>query len=162
MIIRKANLKDVPEIVNLWKKFMKYPDEILIKNNKKLKPYFTKKKNAANMFRKYAQTNILSKDAVIHVAEIKGKLVGYSLSFIKKNIPIFKMKKIGYISDLFVKKEFRGMGISTRLKNEAIKWFKKRGMKHASIKVYKGNNLAHSIYKKWGFFDFHIELRKKI
>jgi len=162
MIIRKANLKDVTKIVDLWKKFIKYPDEIIIKNNKKVRPYFVKKKNAVTLFRKYIQKNILSKDAIIHIAEVDGKPVGYSLSFIKNTIPIFKMKKIGYISDLFVKKEFRGMGISTKLKDEAIKWFKKKGMKHASIMVYTDNKFAHSIYKKWGFFDFHLEMRKKI
>ncbi len=162
MIIRKANLKDVPTIVNLWKEFMKYHDEILIKKNKKVKPHLVKKKNAANIFRKFVRKNILSKNSIIFVAEIEGKLVGYSLNYIKDNIPIFNVGRIGYICDLFVKKEFRRMRISTKLKNESIKWFKKKGIKYASITVHNYNELAHSIYKKWGFFDFHIEMRKKI
>jgi GNAT superfamily N-acetyltransferase len=162
MIIRKADLKDVTDTVDLWKEFMKYHDEIIIKKNKKVKPYLTKKKNAADIFRKYVQKIILSKDSITHVAEVEGRLAGYSLNCINNNIPVFKIKKIGYMSDLFVKKEFRGLGISTKLKNEAIKWFKKKGIKYVSIKVHNDNELAHSIYKKWGFFDFHTEMRKKI
>jgi len=162
MIIRKAKLKDVPIIVDLWKEFMKYHDEILIKKNKQIKPHLIKKKNAPRIFRKFVRKNILSKNSIVFIVEVGGKPVGYSLNYIKNNIPIFNVGKIGYICDLFVKKEFRGQRMSTKLKNEAINWFKKKSIKYVSITVHNYNEHAHSIYKKWGFFDFHVEMRKKI
>jgi len=79
-----------------------------------------------------------------------GKLKGYMMIFIKKNIPLFKLIRFGYISDLYLKKEARGMGLSSQLKDIAIKWFRKKGIRYISIAVYPGNNVAHSIYKRWG------------
>ena len=48
------------------------------------------------------------------------------------------------------------------LYKEACKWFKKHGIKHITIGVNPENERAHLIYKKWGFFDFRIEMRNKI
>ena len=160
--IRTAKLKEAGLITDMWKEFMKYHDEILAKKNPKLKPYLIKKKNAPQNFKAFIQKNIRSRNAVVHIAEIDGKAAGYHLSYIKPIIPVFKLDKIGYMADLFVKKEFRGLGISSRFKEEAFKWFKKKGMKHASIAVYFDNTGPHSIYKKWGFMDYHVEMRKKL
>jgi len=81
---------------------------------------------------------------------------------IKKNTPIFSLEKLGHISDLFVRKKFRGIGISSMFRDEAIRWFKKKRMKYATLDVYPDNVIPYKIYKKWGFFDFHLEMRKKI
>lgn len=162
MIIRKANLKDVPTIVKLWKEFMKDHDKIVIKENPKLKPHLVKKKDAADIFRKMIQKNIRSKNGVVHIAEVDGKSAAYSLIFIKDNIPVYKLEKIGYMSDMFVRKEFRGLRISSKFKDEAIKWFKKKRINYISLKVYPENKHAHSIYKNWDFFDYQIDMRRKI
>ena len=161
IIIRKAGLKDIPIIVKLWKEFLKYHDELLMKRNPKLNPYLVKKKTATNSFRKFIKRNIRSKNAVLYIAEVGEKPAGYCLVYIKNNIPIFKLEKIGHISDLFVKQEYRKQGISSKFKNEAIKWLKKKRIKHISLQVYKDNDFAHSIYGKWGFDDYHIEMRRK-
>lgn len=161
MIIRKAKTKDISVIVELWKGFMKdFNDKF--SENKTIKDYITLKKNAGKDFRKFAEEKIKSKDGKIFIVEEGNEPIGYMLIYIKKTIPIYKLKKIGYISDLFIKKEFRRRGISSKLKKKAISWFKKKGMKHMSIQVYADNKIPYDIYKKWGFSDFHIELRKKI
>ncbi|MBI4451921.1 GNAT family N-acetyltransferase [Candidatus Woesearchaeota archaeon] len=160
--IRKAILKDVPNILKLWMEFMKEHDGIIFKQTPKLMPLLTRKKDAAEIFRKFVQKNIRSKNGILHIAEINGNPVGYSLAFIKDNVRVYKTEKVGYISDLFIKKENRTKGISSRFKDEAIKWLRKKGIKHISIAVHKENKLAYSIYQKWGFLDYHIELRRKI
>ncbi len=66
------------------------------------------------------------------------------------------------MSDLYVKKGFRGMGIASAFKKEAFRWFRKKGVKYASIMFFVGNERAHKIYNKWGFFDFHMEMRAPI
>ena len=114
--IRKASLKDVVTIVKLWKEFMKYHDEICIRENPKLKPYLIKKNNAANNFKKFVQKNIRSKNSLVSIAEVDGKPAGYSLIYIKNNIPVFELRKLGYISDLFVNKKFTGMELALNLK----------------------------------------------
>jgi hypothetical protein len=48
------------------------------------------------------------------------------------------------------------------LKDEAMKWFKQKGMQYASIDTAPGNKHAHNIYKKWGFLNVHLSLTRKI
>lgn len=160
--IRKASLKDVSTIISMWKEFMAFYKGTIIKQDPKLKPYLRKKKNIENIFKKFVEKHIYSKNGMVHIAEVDKKPVGYSIIFIKHNFPFFYLKKIGYISEIFVKKKYRGKDISSRLKDEAIKWFKEKGIMYISIAVYDDNRMAHEIYKKWGFFDYYTDMRKRI
>lgn len=159
MEIRKAMLKEAPVIAGeLWKNG-------IIKHHKRYRVYrkfIRHKKNARKMFEDFVRRNIRSPNGLVLVAEDKGKLVGYSLNYIKKDVPVFIPDKTGYLSDLFVKKEYRGKGISSGFKKRAIKWFRKKGIKIASIAAHTENKEARKIYSKWGFEEYHIELRKKI
>jgi ribosomal protein S18 acetylase RimI-like enzyme len=160
--IRKARLADVEEIVQLWKEFFDKLDDKVVSGNPLLRYYVAKKVNADQIFKDFAKKTIRSKNGIVLVAEVDSKLAGYALSYIKKNISVFRVERYGYISDLYVKKEYRKKGISTLLKKETIKWFRQKGLKHASLMVHSGNNRAHGIYKKWGFQKLHIEMRRKI
>lgn len=141
---------------------MEEHDKIILMKNPKLKPYLKRKDNSQDIMKEFIQKNIKSKNAVVYIAEIEGKLVGYCLICIKDNIAIFNLKKIGYISDLFVKKGYRGKGISSEFMDAASKWLKNRKINHISLVVKKDNKSAYSIYKKWGFLDYHIEMRKRL
>lgn len=162
MRIRKAVLKDVQAIVDLSDDFMRDHSKIVLKRNRRLKPHITLRKDANALFRKHVVKQIRSKNGGVFVVDDNGKLNGYMMFFIKKNIPLFKLVRFGYISDLYLKKGARGIRLSSRLKDIAIKWFRKKGIKYISLSVYPDNRLAHSIYRKWGFFDHHIEMRRKI
>ena len=161
-IIRKAKVEDIPDILILWKEFMHEHDNIILNKNPKLKPYLIRKNNATDIMRKFIQKNIKTKNSVVYIANVKSKPAGYCLALIKDNIAIFNLSKIGYISDLFVKKEYRRKNISSEFKNIVIRWLKDRKIKHISLVVKKDNKFAYSVYKKWGFFDYHIEMRKKL
>ncbi len=161
MIIRKARLKDVPRIVELWNEFMKSHNLEITKKNTRHIPFLEYNDNAINSFRDFVKKQIYSKNGLLLVAE-DFELVGYLLSYIKPNIPIFKIKKLGHLSDLYIKKGYRKKGIATKFRDIAFDWFKEQGIKHVSISVYPENNVARKIYEKWGFFDFHIEMRKEL
>ena len=160
--VRKARLKDIPEILKMWKVFMSEHDMMVVSKNPSLKPHYDMLKTGPGDFERYARNNIHSKNAIIFLAEKDGKIIGYCLCRIKRNIPIFKVTHLGHIGDLYVKKEYRKLGISSMFKNEALKWFKSKGIKYSSIMVSPENSRARGIYKKWGFTDYHLELRKRI
>ncbi|MFC1800586.1 GNAT family N-acetyltransferase [Nanoarchaeota archaeon] len=164
MKIKKAILKDLPVIVKLWVEFMKDHDKIVLKRNKKLKPYTDKinMKSAGGKYRKFVRESIKSKKGAVFIAEVDGVAVGFTLVLIKDEISVFKIKKLGHVTDLFVKEEFRGRKISSGLMSEARKWLKSKGMKYMSIGLYFDNRNAHSVYKKWGFMDFKLEMRRKV
>lgn len=75
---------------------------------------------------------------------------------------MFSIKKLGYISDLFIDEKYRRKGVSSEFQKRAFKWFKTKGIKYAEIAVYPANKKAVNIYRKWGFNDFHLILRKKL
>ncbi len=162
MKIRKAKLSDVPGIVDMWRDFMKEHNCIVTRANPKLKPYTILSRDAREEFRSFAIKKIRSRNGRVVVAEEDGRMVGYALFFIKKGPPVYTKKIFGYISDLFVKRDFRKKGISSLFREEAIKFFRKKGIKHSSIMVSPTNTHARNVYKKWGFQEYHIEMRRKI
>ncbi len=162
VLVRKANIKDIPLVVGIWKEFMREHDKIVLKKNQKLRTYTPKKKNAAHKYKAFITKQLKGGKGAIFIAEIDGKVAGFTLIIIKDEIPIFKIEKIGHISDLFVKKEHRGKGLGSKLIDESIKWFKKNKLKHVSVLLYADNEHAHLVYKKKGFFDYKIEMRRSI
>jgi GNAT superfamily N-acetyltransferase len=162
IIIRKANIKDIDILVKMWKEFMKLHDEAMIAKNPKIKPYVKLRKDAPELFRKFSSQQIKSEKGLVLIAEVNGKPAGYVLSLIKSNIPVYELSELGYISDMYVKKEYQGLGLSSKLKDETVKWFKEKKIKHMSLRVYYDNDHARQVYEKWGFFNHSIEMCREI
>ena len=162
MIIKKANQNNIKEIVQLWLDFMNEHDQIVLKNDPRLKAFEAKRKDMGEKYEVFIKSYIGSKNGVVFLAIEKHNIVGYTLVFIKEEIPIYKCEYVGYISDLYVKDGSRSQGLSTKLKNQAIAWLKGKKMTCAAVPLYPANTVAHSIYEKWGFFDYKVEMRMKI
>lgn len=162
MIIRKATQKDLDKIIELWQEFMDEHDKMAMRKDKRLKAHVMKKGNAKQNVKKFFAANIASKQGNIFIATDGGRLVGYCLAYVKANIPIFSVERLGYISDMYIKKGYRRKGIATKLKNSTFRWFKSIGLKHASISHYMVNTRARKTYESWGFVPMFAELRKQL
>lgn len=160
--IRKASIKDIDMLVDMWKEFTKMHDKVVISKNCRIKPHVELKEDAPLRFRKFAIQQIKSRKGLVSIAEVNGRPAGYSLSLIKKNIQVYALDELGYIVDMYVEKKYQGLGISSKLKDEVINWFKKKKVKHISLRVYYDNEQARSIYETWGFFNHSIEMCKEI
>jgi len=160
--VRKAKLKDLDIIMELWRDFLKEHRENLKNKNPRFKEFFALKNNAFDMAKEYNKQIIKRSDSAIHLAEENGYAIAYNLIEIKQGIPIFINDKFGYIGDLYVKKQFRGRKASSKLYLAARRWFEKQGVKYISIGVNPENNKAHMIYRHWDFFDFRIEMRNEL
>lgn len=161
-IFRKAKAADAPLLAKLWKDFMREQTKILLKRNPDVGKHSLLKPNAYLSSEKHFYSLIKDKNTCIYLAEDNGEVVAYSVLQIRKTLPIFRVQRVGHFSDLYVRPKYRGRGITSKFKEEAIKWFKSQKITELSIRVFDGNEPAHSIYKKWGFFDYHIELRRKL
>jgi GNAT superfamily N-acetyltransferase len=160
--IRNANTADIDLLLKMWIEFTKLHDRIVIKKNPLIKPHVALKKNANDIFRIFIKKQILSKNALVTIAEVDGKPAGYVLCNIKENVPVYTIDKLGYIVDMYVAEKYQGLGISSRLKEKAIEWFKHKRIKHVSLVVFYDNDHAHQVYEKWGFFNYSVEMRKDI
>lgn len=161
MEIRKASLKDVEDLVLLASRLMLH-QQSLAKNEPVRLEQYELVSNAMILWKKWVSKWIKSPKGLVLVAQEDGKLIGYSLNFIKENVKIYSVKQIGYMSDLYIEGNFRGKGIASKFKEMAFSWFKKKRMKYASIAFHTKNLHAHSVYEGWGFFDFHTEMRVKL
>jgi len=156
--IRRARPADVSAIAGLWADLMRHHQ----KRAGKLSDHYALQTDAGKSWRKWLRKWMRSKDGLILVAEDHGRLAGYSLSFIKKNVPVYRIRRLGYLSDLYVADGYRNKGIGTAFFRKARAWFRWRGVKYASIAVHEINPGARRIYKGWGFLEFHHELRLKL
>lgn len=159
--IRNATEEDINVIILLWEEFRKYHDSNFL-NKSKYKMHIESKEDAKELFKKYIIDNIQKKDAQVSIAFSNNIPIGYSLIFLKPTVPIFKEEMTGHFGDLFVKEEFHGKGVASNFKKLSLEWFKEKGVKILSIQVYNDNLKAREIYKKWGFFDYHIEMRREL
>ncbi len=159
IITRKAKLSDVPVINMLGNSLVDYHVKIYTKDDAY---YNRKKKNADTVWKKFVTQQIKSKKGLVLIAYHQEKPVGYCLSLIKKNIPIFEIKEYGYISDLYVKNAYRRKGIGKKLIDESKKFFKKQKIKYLELTTNHNNYESIKFYQKYGFKEYSKHLRIRI
>lgn len=152
MIIRKAKIKDSDQIVKLAKDFEKY--------HEKLDPYFSYAPDSAQTYKKNVQKSIYSAKRLLLAAEDHGKIIGYSLGKISTRSPIFKIRNIGVIIDMYFSESYRRKGLAKLFLKEMFNWFKSKKIKHVELYVISNNEIGKNAWAKYGFKD--ILLRKKI
>ena len=151
MNIRKACVKDVPKLVELAMQLQKIENSFSsrVVCGQKTKEFFEM------VFSKYLN----DKDHIYLIAEEKG-IMGLAFGW-KENIhPIYKNEFVGYIADVIVDEKERGKGIGKELTKQLEVEFKKMGLKETKLIVQKDNKKAHKLWKKLGYEDLYIEMRK--
>jgi ribosomal protein S18 acetylase RimI-like enzyme len=124
ILIRKARLKDINTLIRLENELYDNQIKYLKKSKSKNLGDFFLTKNSNIFLKKFILRMIRLKNGLVLIAEFDKKITGYLIIVIKKNIPIFKLEKIAEITDLFIKEEFRGKGISNKLRDEVLNWCK--------------------------------------
>lgn len=66
-------------------------------------------------------------------------------------ISVIDDKDIGEIESLYVRKEFRKLGVGKELLNRALAWLDQNGAKAKRLSVLSGNTEAIAFYRSFGF-----------
>jgi ribosomal protein S18 acetylase RimI-like enzyme len=90
--------------------------------------------------------------------EIEKNIIAIISGYIK-NAP---NGNVGYIDNMFVSNEYRGQGYSTILRDEFLKWLKKKKIEYCQLDVLAKNHHAVEIYQKWNFKIDGLQMTKKI
>ena len=69
-------------------------------------------------------------------------------------------RRYAYIAELFVAEALRGSGAGRALIAACEDWTRARGLTVMQIGVLPGNVRAHDIYRRQGYADYGIQLRK--
>ncbi|MDD3731572.1 MAG: GNAT family N-acetyltransferase [candidate division Zixibacteria bacterium] len=102
------------------------------------------------------QESVQSSSCATIIALIDNTIVGYSSITIREQPRFYKIKKVGVISALMIKKEYRRCGIATRILNEANLFFREHGIKYYTFYTAVTNQAAVRLYEKLGMAPLHL------
>lgn len=112
--------------------------------------------------KEYTKTQLEDKKVKIFVAENNGKVIGRIVGVIIKPSPYVVPKKIGNVDEAFIKSGYRRKGVAGKLLGELMKWFEKKNIKHIELSVDARNKIGVTAWRKFGFYDYRIEMRKDL
>lgn len=154
MEIRKATPEDFEELLKL-KLELKESER---KFNKNLPPVNKVKQH----YKEYLSKDLSRENSAVFVAVEENQLIAMISARIYTALAIYDSEKRGYLSNLFVKKEFRKKGIGTKLMQKAIAWLSSMNAKTAIAEIYKENTSSLKISYSLAFTDYSVKLCKKL
>lgn len=154
MEIYKAKIKDIPRISELALDLARY--------HEKIDSYIAFTENAKKEFQNLYRKCIYSKNKMLLVAADSNRIIGFALATFTEKPVIWKMKKYGFIHDVYLEKNYRGRGIAKSFLENFYAWFKKYGIKDVELTVLTENKLGRKAWKKYGYKEYLIRARKKI
>lgn len=100
-------------------------------------------------------------DHVYYIAKNQLTPIGFIEARIKPRTFVFKTKKVLHIHSIYVDIPNRRRGIGSALLETVIEWGKKKGVEEIELSVLI-NNAAQTLYEKFGFRSFEVELIRKL
>jgi len=157
--ISKAKIKDIANISKMAVGLLKY--------HANFDPYFAPAKNAENIYAKYFKKCIYSPSKQLLVAECDGKIAGYALIEITSRPPVFKVKNMGLVNDLFVVEKFRKKGVGRQLFAGMLDWIKGEKSKYTTLNYIElsvniKDSVSQKAWAKYGFKEYMSKQRMKI
>lgn len=154
MQTRKAKIGDVARIAEMAVDFSRYLDGI--------DQYYPLSKNLKKLFLEYLRKNVYSSKSLLSVAADNEKIFGFSLAKIRKTPLIWGNRPYGDISFIYLEKEYQRMGMADKFLSHIFRWFKEKKIKEVELTVLEKNKQARKAWKKYGFREYTLRLRKKI
>ncbi len=154
ILIRKAKVKDAETLADFAMDMMKL--------HRGYDPVFEMEKGAHSKFLEWFRKLPRNSRVLLLIAETEGQIAGYLKANLKTRPSIYKIRKMGFIHDLYISEKFRNRGIGKKLIHEAFAWFKQKGIKYADLMVAANNETARTVYKKMNFKGYMVEKHRKI
>ena len=155
IVIRKGRIKDKDELVDIWKQFMQYHADMASYD-------FDMIKEAPDLWKKWFEKHVRSRNRLAVIAEREGKLVGYMLAEIQKRPPIFTTRNQAHINDAVVITSERNQGIGTKMLRHIEKWAREKDVKYTTLYVIPENDIGKNFWKKHGFKTIMMNQRKML
>ena len=149
--IRDAREDDLDGVIDLW--------EQLADHHEMLSDQFALAPDSKRKWSKYLRERFEEISTKLIVAEEDGKIVAFMLCLLEPNYPILKERKIGVISDVYVRQERRRKGLAKKMLDVAVAWFKKNKVRTVRLNVAAENLEARAAWRLIGFEPLMIDKR---
>lgn len=153
--IRKAKVEDVPNLQKMYFRLLKYEDQNFTKI---IDPRWVKSEaGKRSLFKRI-------KDPKQHVilAVDGDEPVGFLIGEYYKATAYKRIKRDSEVLSLFVEKKYRGKQIGPMLIEEFENWARTKNCDQIKIEPYFNNVKAIKFYKREGYKDYVVMLRKKL
>ena len=107
-------------------------------------------------------TQLEDRDALVLVAEDDGRIVGYLYAAIEPRNWKELRDEAGFIHDIVVAEDARGLGIADALMTAAFAWMQERGMARVLLWTATPNATARRVFERQGFRSTMIEMTKEL
>jgi ribosomal protein S18 acetylase RimI-like enzyme len=87
----------------------------------------------------------------LFVAEVDGKLVGFTLCRVKRTPQTMGGVLVGEISDVWTAPEARRMGIAVSLCRMAVDWLHRQGVHSVEAQILRDNEGSAKLFEQMGF-----------
>lgn len=149
LTFRRAKTDDFTQITDLWEEMMAY--------HLSLDPRFELAFDSREAYLEYLTSIIDNYDYGIFVAVLDTKIVGYTISMILNNPPVFALERYGFIAEMAVSQTLQHGGIGKGLWNHVRRWLYRRGITVLQLNVSPRNEKGYTFWKKMGCDEFlHI------
>ncbi len=144
--IRKARPEDAEAVAELIYRFYMF--------NEEFDPAWSTVENAREKALERARRSIESDDTIVLVAIVDDQVVGYALTDIL-DTDILEVGKLAVIRELYVKPQYRGRGIASKLVDETQTIVKEeKGIQYLAAQFPTANFIAEKFYKSRKFRPF--------
>ncbi|PIE34599.1 hypothetical protein CSA56_07355, partial [candidate division KSB3 bacterium] len=127
VVIRRALKSDLDTIGELWQEFMDF--------HKDRDLHLARSGDGHERFKEFIAGHMELETSCVLSAETHGNVVGYCLSSLAKNPPVFESLDYGTVLDLAVTSRFRRNGIGEKLYRSAEAWFRSLHIDRIEIRV---------------------------
>lgn len=147
-IIREAQISDLKDVQRLSQDLIEFEDEI-IKEDYLVSLDWALNQDGYNNYKKNIENDYL------YVACKENDIIGYMTCWINKKNPWDKYDTLE-IGNLYIRKEYRNLGIGKRFIEIAKKICKEKNIKYLELKDLSENKSAREFYKKMKFSEYII------
>ena len=152
-VVRVALREDLPEVREIWADLMRIHGDI--------HDYYEVRDDGPRVWSNYVGRCLHDDDAKLFAAERSGKVVGFLLAHLVQRYSFYKLSRLGVVSDIAVAAECRRQGIARAMVDEALAWFRSRGMDRATANMVPANPEALAFWTAMGF-DVLAEYRMRM
>ncbi len=146
--IRAAEARDLAKLVELWGE--------LARLHERLDAAFSLSRSWRRAYEEYLSRLLGRQDTLVLVAESRGELVGLAVGRITLLPAFFRLRRRGFIQDVYTRKDYQRQGVGTALVAQLETWMRQRGVRRIELTVAAGNAQAEAFWDRSGYRAYMV------
>lgn len=155
IVVRRATEADVPVLGRLGAMLMR------VHHDFDRQRFLAPGSSAEGGYARFLGSQLASEDDVVFVATRAGEIVGYVYAGVEPRSWKELRDVAGFVHDVLVLDEARGLGIGERLVEAAAEWLLARGVPRVMLWTAEKNAPAQKLFERLGFRRTMIEMTRE-